>query len=753
MNRIRPFEGTRHRSYCLPLRISLALVTISVFSLYADAQDVPPARKRLTIGVALEGGGALGLAHIGVLRWFEQHHIPIDYISGNSMGGLVGGMYATGKSPDELERLVKTIDWPLVIGGATPYEDLSFRRKEDARAIQNDLAIGFKHGASLPSGLSAGHQISLLIDRETLAYSSVKSFDDLPIPFRCVSTELISGKAHVFDTGPIGLAMRSTMSLPAIFAPVRDGDRLYVDGALVDNLPTDLVRQMGPDVVIAIHLQVAPATADEIRSLFSVLGRSIGVGTENSEVRGMEAADIVVKVDVQKFSSLDFTKAEALIQKGMEAAEEKSKVLQPYSLDPAAWTEYLAHRDARKRGAAGIPQFVRVEGSNTGTDQEIQKLLQPLVGKPIDTQALDSYLTRLTGDGKFESASYSLTRNESSLTRNESEVGLLVTLREKNYAPPVLEPAFVVDGSQPENITFTLGGRLTFYDIAGYGSELRTDFQFGNTYGIATELYKRFNHTSRWFFAPRLSASDSAQRIYSHNNPQADYRIGKLGAGVDIGYAVSRFSEVRAGYEIGYLDANLKLGTPVFSSVTGGVRAMRLRLATDHLDDPIIPRRGYLNELNFHWVDKSPGAPAAFPLIEGRTEFFKPVSRPSSVFLVAQGGSTIGYNATGIPQFLLGGTAGLYAYGQNEVRGNQYYLFRTGYLHRIFTLPTFLGSGVYAATFYEVGKMYNAPGVSRLPTDGAVGLIAQTAVGPMLIGGSVGDTGHSTWFFSLGRVF
>ena len=151
------------------------------------------------------------------------------------------------------------MDWPLVIGGKTPYEDLSFRRKEDERAVQNDLVIGFKHGATLPSGLSAGHQISLLIDRETLAYSSVKSFDDLPIPFRCVSTELISGKAHVFDKGPIGLAMRSTMSLPAIFAPVRDGDRVYVDGALVDNLPTDLARQMGPDVVIAIHLQVAPS--------------------------------------------------------------------------------------------------------------------------------------------------------------------------------------------------------------------------------------------------------------------------------------------------------------------------------------------------------------------------------------------------------------------------------------------------------------------------------------------------------------
>ena len=156
MNRICPFEDSRWRSYFRALRIALVLFAVAVSSLIAVAQNGPPAPKRLTIGVALEGGGALGLAHIGVLRWFEQHHIPIDYVAGNSMGGLVGGMYATGKSPDELERLVKGMDWPLVIGGETPYEDLSFRRKEDERAVQNDLVIGFKHGVTLPSGLNAG---------------------------------------------------------------------------------------------------------------------------------------------------------------------------------------------------------------------------------------------------------------------------------------------------------------------------------------------------------------------------------------------------------------------------------------------------------------------------------------------------------------------------------------------------------------------------------------------------------------------
>ena len=275
------------------------------------------------------------------------------------------------------------------------------------------------------------------------------------------------------STGPIGLAMRSTMSLPGIFAPVRDGDNLYVDGALVDNLPTDVVRQMGPDVVIAIHLQVSPTTADDLRSMFSVLGRSIDVASANSEVRGMEGADIVVKVDVQKFSAMDYNKADALIQQGMQAAEEKSKILLPYALDQAAWDEYVARRDARKRrhgGRSAICQKWRVPAPPR--TKRSRKFSSRLVGKPINTPVLEGDLTRLTGTGKFDSASYGL-------TQKDGELGLLVTVHEKTYAPPVLQPAFVVDGTQPDNVTFTMGGRLTFLDIAGYGSELRTDFACG----------------------------------------------------------------------------------------------------------------------------------------------------------------------------------------------------------------------------------------------------------------------------------
>src|SRR5258706_2921105 len=158
-------------------RIAFILLLL-LLPLSLRAQQNPAPRPHPKIGVALEGGGALGLAHIGVLQWFEQHHIPVDYVAGTSMGGLVGGLYATGKTPDELQQIVEQQNWDVIIGGKTPYEDLSYRRKEDVRDYPTSIRLGLKKWQLVPAGLNAGHQISLLIDRATLPHANLKSFDD-----------------------------------------------------------------------------------------------------------------------------------------------------------------------------------------------------------------------------------------------------------------------------------------------------------------------------------------------------------------------------------------------------------------------------------------------------------------------------------------------------------------------------------------------------------------------------------------------
>jgi NTE family protein len=330
---------------------------------------------------------------------------------------------------------------------------------------------------------------------------------------------------------------------------------------------------------------------------------------------------------------------------------------------------------------------------------------------------------------------------------------LLVTVHEKNYAPPYLQLGFEVDGSESGDVNFTQAARLTVQDKFGYRSEWRTDVLFGNTYGIDTELYRPFTSTTRWFFAPRLSASDTNFKLYRMNDPLAIYRIDKASAGLDLGFGFSRFAEVRFGYETGTYNAKLRLGTPEFPALSGRTGDFRMAFFMDHSDDPIIPRRGYQIETLFRYFDASPGATENFPSMTLRLSYYQPVSKPGSIFFNAEGASTFGYNNTGLPQFFLGGPGRLSAYGTNELFGNQYYVFRTGYLHDLFTLPTFLGKKIYATGSFEFGKMYGFANQSGFPSDVAAGVVAQTARGPVFVGGSVGESGHQKWFFQLGHVF
>jgi NTE family protein len=711
-------------------------------SLSAQQTSAP----RPKIGLALEGGGALGLAHIGVLKWFEEHHIPVDYVAGTSMGGLVGGFYATGMSPDELKTLIEGMEWRKILSDRTPYEDLAFRRKEDQRAYPNSLVFGLRNGLTLPAGLNAGHQIGLLIDRVTLPYDQVPSFDALPVPFRCVATDLVSRKPYVFKDGSLAAALRATMSIPGAFSPVHDGKAVFVDGGLLDNLPTDVVRQMGAEIVIAVHFETAPPEAKNIQSVFTVLDQSVHVVVENNELRSLEQADAVVSVPLAEIHSVDYAKSAQIMQRGYEAANSRARLLEAFALGDADWQEHQNVREARKQSDVPTPHFIEVEGTNAHEATDVIRYVKRFQGKSADPAKLDEVLTRLTGVGRYDSAGYRL-------IEKNGQTGLLIRVVEKNNAPPMFQSAFEVDGSQSGNVDFTMGTRFTFMDVAGFRSEWRTDVLLGNTYGIQTELFRPFRAESRWFFAAHADASDTTFPIYAKNDPLADYRIYRINVGGDVGYSFGRFSELRVGYQIGSLNTKLRLGAPEIPAVAGRVGQTRLHYLLDHTDDPVIPRRGFSAETNFRWFDQSPGAKGGFPSMDLKLGYFQPITEPASIFLEGEGGTSFGSSSTGVPQFFLGGPVRLGAYGQNEFQGNQYYLFRAGYMHDLLTLPPFLGKKVYAVGAYEIGKMYGVTTGTELPDDVSAGFLAETALGPFFIGGSVGDSGHRKWFFQLGRVF
>jgi NTE family protein len=728
----------------------LFLLCVLAASTYCHSQD--PAKHdnkdRPKLGLVLEGGGALGLAHIGVITWMEEHRIPVSYVAGTSMGGLVGGMYATGLSPAEVKQLINGIDWDQVLSGVTPYRDLSFRRKEDAHEFPGQLEFGLRGGLRFPSGFNTGQGVNLVLDRVALPYSEIESFNDLPIPFACVSTDLISGKPHVFRNGSLALAMRSTMSLPGIFTPVRSGKHLFADGFMLDNLPIDVGKEMGADIVLGIHLETAPLDPNADLSSFGVLGQSISVMSAVNVVRSMEQADILVTVPLQKYTTLDYNKADAIIKLGYDAAASKANVLSAFSVSEAEWEEYLANRNSRRR-TAPVPQFVEVTGTSPQMAKAMEKQMSPLVGKPLDSKKIDQDMMTIVGMGRFATATYSM-------TEKSGEQGLQVQAEQKSYAPPIVRPLIVIDGAEYNNVLFSIGARITFLDVGSYRSELRNDVILGSQYLVASEYYHPFTPTSNWFIAPRLGFNSRQFNVYSSNTLLASYRIRQALGGLDTGYSFGRTGEFRLGYEGGYEKASPVIGNvPQLPTTSGATGNARIQYQLNTLDDPVIPRSGTSLLMYTKGYNTNPAAPGPFPLSEIQAETFFRLNAPTSVFAIASGGSSYGYK-TGVPSFSLGGSRQLVAWGTNELITNQYFLGQVGYIRELAKLPPFLGSSVNLLGILELGKTYKlplSPSPPRLPMDAVGGLLVNTIFGPVLVAGAVGDYGHARFYFQIGRVF
>ena len=729
-------QGLRSR------RAKPAMVLLFFVSIALHAQD-----SRQKIGLVLEGGGALGLAHIGVLQWLYQHHVPVDLVAGTSMGGLVGGFYATGRSPDEIQQLIQNVNWDQALSGQLPFRDLSYRRKEDAVEFPTRIEFGLRHGVQLPAGFNAGQEVSFILDRVTLAYSEVKSFNDLPTPFACVATELNTGREHVFHDGSLSLALRATMSLPGIFTPVRSGNNLYADGGLLNNLPVDVAKNMGAQLTIAVYLQADSFNAQQPLNTFSVLGQSLSVMIAANELKSMQMADVLVTVPLQKYDALDYDKAAEIIHLGYEAAEGKSAILSKLAVDDSAWTQYVEQREGRTRQAP-VPQFIAVTGTSPHLESRIQRRLSPDVGKPVDNVNLEQQFTRIAGTGRFASLSYGL-------TEKDGKPGLLVSVLEKSYSPPIVRPLIILDGTNYNQVLFSAGARITFLDWGSFGSELRNDVVAGSIYRLSSEYYHPFTPSTHFFIAPQVALDTEKFYFYFDNHIDSQYRKRQFGGALDVGYTFGAHAEARVGYQSAYQRYSPVIGdTVIYPVQSGRIGVSRFHYNLNLTDDPVLPMRGMSATYRGEWWDANTGTRKPFPLTELRTRFLFPLNTKSSAYLTASGGSTLGFENTGIPPFSLGGGVQLSAFGENELITNQYYLFQTGYIRTLAKLPPFLGDTISLLTTYEAGKTFFLPDEPSVPMDGVVGIVIKTAVGPFEIAGAAGNgKDHRKVFFQLGRLF
>jgi NTE family protein len=397
---------------------------------------------RPVIGLALEGGGALGLAHIGVLKWLEENHVPVDRIAGTSMGALVGGLYASGHTPAEIARLAAGADFNDVFALSVSYTDLDFRRRQDAERLPGAIQFGLKGGPSIRNSVLEGRGLNTFLETNFNGYNREDlSYDTLPIPFRCVATDLNAMEPVVFDRGSLPQAIRASIAIPAVFAPVKYHDHYLVDGAIMDNLPTDLVKQdLDADVVLAVHLDASDFNLSDVSSIVGIFARAYSAGVARNETSGKALADVLVSVDTEKFSTGDYHQAAALIDAGYRAAEKNRDALLRYALNEANWQAYLAARKGRQQPKPGMLEAVKVQGGTKGAQDKVQADMNALAGHTIDPASVTKALRPIQGNGTYEAIYETFAPGRPApIDRTEAQApdtGILVKLNPATNGPP-----------------------------------------------------------------------------------------------------------------------------------------------------------------------------------------------------------------------------------------------------------------------------------------------------------------------------
>ncbi len=735
-----------------------SIVLLTVFSTFTFSQTTinqnteTTVRKRPKIGLVLSGGGARGFAHVGVIKVLEENHIPVDYISGASMGALVGALYATGRTPADMEKLVETLDWNELLRGKPAFDELTYRRKQDRRNLPGAITLGGKGvDVKLPSSLNPGHEIGLVLDRLMLPYGDNTDFDNLPIPFRCVATDLVNAETVVLKNGSLAQALRATMAIPAVFAPVELNGRILADGGILNNIPTDVAKEMGADIILVVNIETQLGDRTSLENLVSILGQTFYVATAENSRRSLRQADIIIAPDLKNYTTFDFGAGKKIVELGYEGAQAKVALLKSLALDDADWQQYLASRQAKIRPDVDpIPDFLAIEGTeNPNAKRKIaRKLDDKYENKPLDEKALENDLNELTGTERFDNLGYGI-------TRRDDKIGLLIRVydpQERTRRTTVLNFGVDVNNAETDDVNFNARGRLTFFDVGGDGNEWRNDISIGSRTLLATEFYHPFG-TSRFFAAPNAFYEDHKVNFYQNGDRLTEYTFQTAQAGIDVGLRASRFSELRFGYSIGNLRAARRIGNPQFSNSSGTVSFASLRYNFDTRNNAQIPTSGieFNNSLNYYF--KSPGASGGFPQAESEFTAFHSINDRNILFGFGGGGTTFSQTAPLFQQFTLGGLFNVGGYGSGEFRSSNYLKGGFGVLRETFSAPAYIGGKLYFGGWYEGGSAFENLGAAKYRQSVTGGAVLETRVGPIFIGGSFGEGGHRKLYFSLGRFF
>ena len=727
-----------------------------------DIAAATPARPK--IGLVLSGGGARGAAHIGVIKILEELRVPVDVIAGTSMGSIVGAAYATGMTVRDMEKAIKSITTESLFTDRPPRQDQSMRRKDDDLRpyFVPELAVT-KDGVLLPKGLVTGVALEGEL-RKLVQITSARSFDELPIPFRAIATDIGTGEMVVLKEGSVVQAIRSSMSVPGAVTPVEVGGRQLVDGGLVRNLPVDIARAMGADIIIAVNVGTPLLKPEQITSVFSVSLQMINILTEQNVSRSLaelKPQDILILPELGDYSAGDFDNLSKTVPIGEAAARRMADRLRALSLPPEQYAAVRARQVAPATASALVIDAIKVEGTRGVSEEVVFQAMQTRIGQPLERDTIDLDMRRIFGRGDFETVNYTVQEADGKRTL----VVLVKEKAERNYVRFGLE----LEAALGDQADFNLLASHRMKWLNSFGAEWRNDMILGRDVLLSTELYQPLSARQYLFVAPHLRFSIDRFDLYADDLRVTEYREQTTSAGFDIGANFLQYAEARLGALVGLRNLDLRSGGVVVLPGTGGVPvtlpttgsfdvgAFTFSAKLDRLDSINFPRHGYYARGNVYASTDLLGADERYTRWDALLSAPVTWGAHTVEALVAAGGKVGSDEVPVYDQFELGGFLNLSGLSRAQLRSDRFYFGRLIYRSKVANLPLFegihVGASLEAARLRPLIPIWRGSVVSGDLTvkAGSVFLGVDSPLGPLFIGFGYANRDNMAVYLFLGR--
>ncbi len=725
----------------------LAILGILLFSaphadVFADNSSAQP-----KIGLALSGGGARGAAHVGVLKALEELGVEVDYIAGTSMGAIVGGLYASGYSANEIEEILIETDWKKAMSDRAARRDRTMRKKELEAQFLIPYRIGFNKGKiQLPLGAIEGQHLDQLFHDLLLPVVGVHDFNQLPIPFRAIATDLVSGDVVVLSHGSLPDALRASMSVPGVFAPVRIDEKILVDGGMSNNLPVDVVRQMGADVVIAVDISAPLLKEEQLTSMISVSEQLTNFLTRrnaDAQIESLDPQDFLIVPDLGKFSSANFQQASDVVPIGYEATllqtDRLAELSGPHSQEPG--------RMALGKAAPYTVQFIEIDNSSVLNDELIRSRLAVEIGQPLDLETLNDSVDMIYSLDVFESVTYDFVTDE------QGREGLVINANRRDWGPNYFQFGMELASDFSGSSDFRLGAAYTRNALNSLGGELRVEGAIGIEDEISFDFYQPIDLKAKWFIEPQVYAKRQNYNFWEDDTNTATLEISSWGTVLGVGRNLSTTDRLRLDYAFGRGKAKTitgDLGFPYDDRVRIG--ELRLRYQHDSLDSLWFPTSGMAHVLEYLYASDSLGASGNYQ--QAGAEGLLSISGGKNTWsLHYEAGYSFDDKAPIERWFRLGGFGRLSGLVPEQLSGRQSALASLAYYRQ---LNDFDLLQTYAGFTLEAGNVWDTTddiGFDDLRYSASVYFGAVTPIGPIYVAYGHSDSGDNAVYFYLGNPF